>query len=228
MQPQPLHSTLSHTGQTLSLTLLPVGQASSAASLARQLRAFRWCPVLPTPPSSILPYPPPLSLPIATPPQCRPAESSPYTSARFFTLQHHVTSHSLLQQMGWSAPLTAGILAGQLAAVGRANVSVQDTDARQQLAVVATQLYTRLSALPESYADVAGQLTDSPCVWVGHGFAPPSQVALEGPLDLAPYLYVIPRELTPFQSFLLGIGVQARFTPRQYAGLLTGLKEAAG
>lgn len=115
-----------------------------------------------------------------------------------------------------------------MAGIGRAHTQLSDTEARQQLAIVATQLYTKLSALKSGYEKVAMQLSDSPCVWVGHGFEPPSHVALEGPLDLAPYLYVIPRELTPFQSFLLAIGVQARFTAAQYAALLRELKAEAG
>ena len=46
---------------------------------------------------------------------------------------------------------------------------------------------------------VSGLLSGAPCVWVGKGFVPVARVALQGSLDLAPWLYVLPAELAPFQ-----------------------------
>lgn len=87
------------------------GQHTPSTSLLRQLAALRWCPVLRTPPSSILPYSDPPTLPVATPPTCRPPDLAPYTSATFFTLGTHVSSHVFLRAMGWAAPPSAPELA---------------------------------------------------------------------------------------------------------------------
>ena len=40
---------------------------------------------------------------------------------------------------------------------------------------------------------VSGLLSGAPCVWVGKGFVPVARVALQGSLDLAPWLYVLPK-----------------------------------
>jgi hypothetical protein len=51
-------------------------------------------------------------------------------------------------------------------------------------------------------------------------------VAFSGPLNLAPWLYVIPIDLAPFKQFLVHVGVCPEFTVSQYRSLLADMAEA--
>jgi hypothetical protein len=44
---------------------------------------------------------------------------------------------------------------------------------------------------------------------------------------MAPYLYVIPRDLAPFEGLLLGLGVRESFSAEQYVALLADLHAAS-
>jgi sacsin len=48
-----------------------------------------------------------------------------------------------------------------------------------------------------------------------------------GPLDLAPWLHVIPAELAPFRDLLLRLGAHESFGAGQYAGVLAAMAESA-
>ncbi|KAK9856110.1 hypothetical protein WJX84_004825 [Apatococcus fuscideae] len=67
---------------------------------------------------------------------------------------------------------------------------------------------------------------NQPCVLVGSGFVPPDHVAFSGPLNLAPWLYVVPGELTSFKPLLAELGVQDRFSAAQYGNVLAEMAEA--
>ncbi len=54
------------------------------------------------------------------------------------------------------------------------------------------------------------------------------QVAFSGPLNLAPWLYVIPIDLAPFKQLLVHVGVCPEFTVSQYRSLLADMAEAGG
>lgn len=47
-----------------------------------------------------------------------------------------------------------------------------------------------------------------------------------GPLNLAPWLYVVPGELTSFKPLLAELGVRDRFSAAQYANVLAEMAEA--
>ena len=50
-----------------------------------------------------------------------------------------------------------------------------------------------------------------------------------GPLNLAPFLYVTPRDLAPFGDLLLRLGVHETFTAQQFLSMLDAVhKQAAG
>lgn len=47
-------------------------------------------------------------------------------------------------------------------------------------------------------------------------------------MDLAPSLYVIPKELNPFEALFLRLGVQQSFSADQYIGFLERMHSTAG
>ncbi|KAK9798935.1 hypothetical protein WJX73_003884 [Symbiochloris irregularis] len=59
-----------------------------------------------------------------------------------------------------------------------------------------------------------------PCIFTGHGFVSTDKVALKGPLNLAPWLVIIPSELTPFNKLFSMLGASASFSARQYISTL--------
>lgn len=46
-----------------------------------------------------------------------------------------------------------------------------------------------------------------------------------GALNLAPYLYVIPRDLAPFRELFVELGVKPSFSPAQFVTFLSQLYE---
>jgi sacsin len=62
---------------------------------------------------------------------------------------------------------------------------------------------------------------------VGTSFAEPARVAFGGG-QLAPWLYCIPAELSPFRELLLQLGVRESFTADQYVQVLESMAAAAG
>ena len=53
-------------------------------------------------------------------------------------------------------------------------------------------------------------------------------VLRRGPLDLAPWLYVIPAELAPFRDLLLRLRAREAFSAAQYAAVLAAMAKHAG
>lgn len=51
--------------------------------------------------------------------------------------------------------------------------------------------------------------------------APERTATRRGPINLAPWLFVIPLELAPFKDLLSALGVPPSFTARQYCQVCT-------
>ncbi len=62
---------------------------------------------------------------------------------------------------------------------------------------------------------------------MGTSFAEPARVAFGGG-QLAPWLFCIPAELSPFRELLLQLGVREAFTADQYVQVLESMAAAAG
>ena len=99
----------------------------------------------------------------------------------------------------------------------------ESEDTRQDVAIAVTQLYKVLGGLlrnPTEISRVKEQLKEQEWIWVGVGFESIAKVALSGPLDLSPWLFVIPEGITPFREMLLKLGVPSSFQAFQFAGVL--------
>lgn len=79
---------------------------------------------------------------------------------------------------------------------------------------------------------------DGGCKRSGHAFYVPASGACNrqlrphafcrGPLNLSPWLYVVPLELQPFRSFLAALGVPPSFSAEQYVHVLSLMAEQHG
>ena len=119
------------------------------------------------------------------------------------------------------------MLASQLQALGSLHQTVNTEATGQRLAVAIPDIYQSLTQKPRSELQEAClSLQNQPCVFVGSGFVPPDHVAFSGPLNLAPWLYVVPGELTHFRLLLSQLGVHDRFNATQYTTVLAEMAEA--
>jgi sacsin len=152
-------------------------------------------------------------------------------SATLRVLNGEPRSAALADLLGWRAPLPPAVLAAQLLALGEAHPLVLDAAVGQALAGAVPRIYTLLTASltgGEAFTAAERAAKDAPVVWVGTGFARAAAVAFAGALDLAPYLHVLPADLTCFRPLLTALGVRDAFSAEDYVGLLHRLAADEG
>jgi sacsin len=139
-------------------------------------------------------------------------------------------SSKLAELMGWAAPPNVAQLTAQLVALGKLHAAVSGTGLAQALSAAVPRLYTHLGDAQRSpdFAAAIAALRMERVLWVGAGFAAPSDVAFTGPLNLAPYLHVLPADLVCFRSVLTVLGVRNAFGPSDYVNVLSRLAADAG
>jgi sacsin len=219
-------------GGVLRVLMSPEARRERAAardSLLTQLRSIAWCPVLDIPPAPGLPWEAP-DLATAQPLATRPASDAWLVSGSLRLLACECRSAALREAMGWAGAPALETLCHQLAALGDMHARVDDTPTAQQLAAALPRLYQHLSKsrTAPSFPAAASALINRRCIWVGAGFARPSTVALTGPLNLAPYLHVLPADLISFRGVLSALGVRDAFDCADFASVLQSLADDNG
>ncbi len=63
-------------------------------------------------------------------------------------------------------------------------------------------------ACVQSFEVVKAMLDGAAWVWTGESFAQADTVALAGPLNLAPYMHVVPSDIASFSDLLRALGVR--------------------
>ncbi|KAK9808692.1 hypothetical protein WJX72_002029 [[Myrmecia] bisecta] len=204
-----------------------VNGKGEAAHFWAALGQICWCPVICEPPAACLPWPAVSER--LVPPRCaRPSSDMWLVSGTLRVLDGECSEGPLAVGLGWTQKPPASVVAAQLKQVGAMHRGGADTATRQALAAAVPQIYTALAALDAHGMELCrAVLEGAACVWVGACFATVEQVAISGPLNLAPWLYVLPGELAPFRDLLLQLGVPHHFSPRQYVSVLHGMREAA-
>jgi sacsin len=228
---KPLAGVLKSLGGLLSADARAAHADESAArdAFVAALRQIAWCPVLTAPLEPWMPWPdapPAVAPPVAT----RPRADAWLVSAAAPLLACDCRSAPLAELLGWSAPPAVELLAAQLSALGVKHATVAHTALAQALAAAVPRLYTQLSDArgAPGFAAAAAALAGTRCVWVGAGFALTREVAFTGPLNLAPYLHVLPADLVCFRGLLSALGVRAAFGTDDYSSVLTRLVADAG
>jgi sacsin len=186
-----------------------------------ELSSTQWCPVMVAPPDPGLPWPT-VTGTVSAPRFCRPAVDMWLVSASLRILDGECRSAALAHQMGWDKPPGPAVLAAQLLELGKRHLRVGGRAVGRQLAAAIPRIYTLLHQLlgREEMEIVKAVLEGCSWVWVGDGFAPVDQVAFTGPLNLAPYLFVVPSDLSAFQELLSELGVREALAPGDYARVL--------
>eukprot|EP00897_Mesotaenium_endlicherianum_P007203 jgi/Mesen1/6510/ME000332S05518 len=187
------------------------GVAKECGRFWAELANICWCPVLLEPPVAGLPWPPPGSF-VAPPPVDTWLVSA---SLRILDAQCH--SAALASRLGWSQWPGGNILAAQLLELGKMDISA------------VPKIYSLLTQMlgSEEMPLVRAVLEGGRWVWVGDSFCLISECALTGPLQLAPYLRIIPADLASFRELLMELGVRDSLTPSEYAHVLKRMAEDA-
>jgi sacsin len=186
-----------------------------------ELSSTQWCPVMVAPPDPGLPWPT-VTGTVSAPRFCRPAADMWLVSASLRILDGECRSASLAHQMGWDKSPGPAVLAAQLLELGKRHLRVGGRAVGRQLAAAIPRIYTLLHQLlgREEMEIVKAVLEGCSWVWVGDGFAPVDQVTFTGPLNLAPYLFVVPSDLSAFRELLSELGVREALAPGDYARVL--------
>ncbi|XP_075490038.1 uncharacterized protein LOC142528761 isoform X2 [Primulina tabacum] len=185
------------------------------------LRLISWCPVRVSPPHISLPWPTASSM-VAPPKLVRPYSDMWLVSASMRILEGECSSSALSYQLGWSNPPGGSVVAAQLLELGKNNEIVSDPILRQELALAMPRIYSNLMSLlgSDEIDIVRAVLEGCRWIWVGDGFATSSEVVLNGPLNLAPYIRLMPIDLAAFSDLFLELGIQERLRPSDYANIL--------
>ncbi|RAL41091.1 hypothetical protein DM860_008789 [Cuscuta australis] len=184
------------------------------------LQMVSWCPVLVSAPYDALPWPE--VLPAVAPPKLvRPMTDLWLVSASMRILDGECSSTILSHHLGWSSPPGGSVVAAQILELGKDNEIVTDQIFRQQLALAMPRIYARLTEMicSDEMDIIKAVLECCRWVWVGNGFATAEEVVLNGPLNLAPYIRVIPIDLAVFRDLFLELGIREFLTFSDYANI---------
>lgn len=202
-------------------------QQVDAAKFWVQLSNIKWCPVLQKSPAPGLPWPPQQDQ-LAPPRAVRPQADMWLCSSCMRILDGQCRSAALCEGLGWTGRPGGSIIAAQLMELGKLHQGGTDVSTAQLLSSAVPEIYRALTSLDEHDMEVArAVLGTASCIWVGMTFAPANRVAMRGPLNLAPWLYVIPGDLASFKELFLQLGVHDGFAAPQYLGMLNDLAEVS-
>lgn len=194
-----------------------------------ELKMICWCPVLASAPFQTLPWPVVTST-VAPPKLVRPKTDMWLVSASMRILDGECSSTPLAYNLGWLSHPGGSAIAAQLLELGKNNEILIDQVLRQELALAMPKIYSILAGLlgSDEMDIVKAVLEGSRWIWVGDGFATLSEVVLDGPLHLVPYIRVIPTDLAVFRKLFVELGVREFLTPSDYADVLCRIAERKG
>lgn len=196
------------------------------------LRSKSWVPVLLEAPAAGLPWPwggpggPAAAATVAPPKLSRPEGDAWAVSSVMRVVAGDAGPEWLRRCLGWDALPKASVLAAQLRAIAKMHAKIADAadadapdssaDAlRLTLDRELPRLYLAIDQCPsqgipsERTAACAALLSHgAPCVWVGDGFAQPSEVAFDAPPMYHPFLCAVPPAMLPARALLAELGVR--------------------
>ncbi|KAK9820985.1 hypothetical protein WJX81_001057 [Elliptochloris bilobata] len=195
----------------------------------RELTIIAWCPALVKPPAEELPWLSGILMRLAAPMVVRPQADMWLVSSTKRLLDGLPSSPKLLSELGWDKDVPARAVISQLAMLGRAypagSVSLNTPASRSMVAAIPA-IYARLQTFLQWCMDnnqaaaINLMPTQITSVWVGDAFAQIASTAISCPLDLRPWLHVVPAVLKPYHALLLRLGVAETFAPKQLALVL--------
>lgn len=195
-----------------------------------ELRGIEWCPVHADPPIKGLPWSTYKQL-VASPNAIRPMSQMWMVSSVMYVLDGECDSQYLQCKLGWMDKPSISILSNQLVELSK---SYCQLNFESEIVLLSSSLQTEIPFLysmlqevvcNDGFSIVKSTLKDVPCIWIGDNFVPPTSLAFDSPVKFAPYLYVVPSELSEFRSLLLALGVKMAFDVVDYIHVLKHLQQ---
>lgn len=186
---------------------------------------------------------------LAAPASSRPYRDAWMCSASLSLCQCSIHSAHLLKALGWSRPLHHMVIAKQLRQLslsytelsernhengGKEVIENDDVEAfqdlRERITALIPNLYQILNHVASSTLsqELIEFLGDVSWIWVGDSFVPVSRVAYVSPINFAPYLYLVPQDLSVYTNLLNAFGVRQSFSSRDYIRVLERMAAEAG
>lgn len=223
---------------------------TSKESYIAELNSINWIPVMKTIEEPFVPewcdgeYSQKLTVSgLATAYQCRPYSDAWLCSASLHLCPLVIHSAYLLKALGWDRPLTSTVMAVQLRELSKQyqiysqitsseSSEGQNNDIqtlREKITQLIPAFYQFLNSSIASYGDIVHKILDG-CnwIWLGDLFVSPSDVAYSSPLNLSPYLHLVPRDLAVYSKLLNAFGVRQSFSGKDYVEVLRRLAFESG
>lgn len=173
---------------------------------------------------------------LASPSKSRPYKDAWLCSASMSLCKFPIYSSHLLKALGWSKPLHHIAVAKQLRELAvtyeenRMTHGAQLQDLRERITALIPNLYQILNqcaATPHAN-ELLDLLGNASWIWVGDMFVPVSRVAFMSSINIAPYLYLVPQDLSVYTHLLNAFGVRQTFSSRDYISVLERMAHEVG
>jgi sacsin len=228
----------------------PVQKETSKESYIAELISINWIPVMTTISEPFIPawceseYSQRLAVSgLANAYQCRPYSNAWLCSASLHLCPLVIHSAHLLKALGWDKPLIPTVIAVQLrelskryqicmGATGIDQSEGQGSDIqslREKITQLIPGFYQYLNSSINTYGEIIHKILDG-CswIWLGDLFVSPSDVAYSSPLNMSPYLHLVPRDLAVYSKLLNAFGVRQNFSGKDYVEVLRRLAFDSG
>jgi hypothetical protein len=227
----------------LDLNIDTLRSSSDNDDWGTRLKELIWIPVCTEPPSASRiagvnpPWPETLNrYPLARPSQCCLNDFVWICSTTLRVVKSEPQSQSLIQFLGWCAPISGRSATSQLLSI----INLYSTsNSREKVAEVCykvvPQIYTTLMHALENENGVESEiwmrsLKGKPFVWTSGSFIEPNRISFTplSSINTEPYLFVAKGELISYRSFLLQLGVKEAFDVTDLTLLLRDLSVSYG
>ncbi|GAV61002.1 LOW QUALITY PROTEIN: zf-C3HC4_3 domain-containing protein, partial [Cephalotus follicularis] len=195
-----------------------------------EMKAIAWCPLCTDPPYEGFPWLK-CSNQVAPPITVRPKSQMWVVSSTMHILDAQCCSLYLQHKLGWMDCPSIDVLSTQLVELSKSYCQLKfhslmepDFDAAFQKGI--PTLYSKLQGYisTDDFVVLKSVLNGISWVWIGDDFVSPNALAFDSPVKFAPYLYVVPSELSEFRELLLELGVRPSFDIWAYFHVLQRLQ----
>ena len=223
-----------------------------------ELCQISWIPVLVEPPDMCMPWPRTINSvernPLASARETRPISDAWLCSASLYLCDCPIYSNHLLIALGWANVLDHNVIAVQLRELSvlyeivlsnrtreisddNLDINLSGTTAtvdyhqklRERITALIPNLYQSLNSVAlQKKIEIVDILQGVDWIWIGNSFVSPSRVSFSSPINISPYLYLVPQDLAVYSYLLKIFGVRQSFSARDYVDVLQRMAADTG
>lgn len=195
-----------------------------------EMKIISWCPIISDSPVLGLPWFNSGNK-VASPTTVRPKLQMWIVSSSMHILDGECHMQYLQTKLGWMDSPKVDVLSRQLIELSKSyrqlkNDKLLEPDFEVQLQKTMPSLYSRLQEYisTNDFDKLKAELDGVSWVWIGDDFVSPHSLAFDSPVKFAPYLYVVPSELSEFKDLLVKLGARLSFGIGDYLHVLQQLQ----